>query len=315
MWLKDLYPSSSVFHQLEEGKIQKTAFFFNKFRWKTELQVCHLPTAGRMTWNMKLSNTGQGWSRSDKSNILSSTILTPSSPTPSARVTSHVFMQHCTINSRISPIKWSLAPNVVVWQMPWSWELLLKGELLGYTSPLWATTSFDVVRSLCSPLFSQAVVLWVLEGTMLERSVLLSKSNRAKVVDAVLHQVVALRSLCKSIPHSFAGFTPGLETQPFWVSESWQRFQAPALLLAECWAVLQLSCCTVSFRLWNPGSVETVLLQLHGMLLLSPTICQFLWLRRYKACVPARQCQRWKFSRSVCCVQIKCFLPSMEEIF
>lgn len=51
---------------------------------------------------------------------------------------------------------------------------------------------------------------------MLERSVLLlSKSHRAKVGGAVVHQVVALRSLRKSIPHSFAGFTSGLETKPF----------------------------------------------------------------------------------------------------
>lgn len=70
---------------------------------------------------------------------------------------------------------------------------------------------------------------------MWEKSVLLlSKSHRAKVGDAVLHQAVALRSLCKSVSQPFAGFTSGLETKPFRVSESWQMFQAPALLLAEC---------------------------------------------------------------------------------
>lgn len=171
--------------------------------------------------------------------------------------------------------------------MLWSWGPVLNGDLLYSTSHLWATVSFDVC-SHCSPLFSQTVQLWVLEGIMLERSVvLLSESNRARVGHAVLHQAVALRSRCMSISHSFAGFTSGLETEPFQVSESWQTVQAPALLLAECWAELWLGCCTASFRFWNSGSVERVLLQLHGMLLLSSTICQFLWLCRYKhVCQP-----------------------------
>lgn len=121
---------------------------------------------------------------------------------------------------------------------------------------------------------------------MLQKSILLlSKSHIASVGDAVLHQVVALRSLWKSLPYLVAGSASGLETKPFWVSESWQMFQAPALLLAECWAVLWFGCCTVSFRLWKPGSVEMILLQFRGMLLLTPTICQF-WLCRYKARVP-----------------------------
>lgn len=237
---------------------------------------------------MKLSSRKQGWSRSDKSNILNSTISTPSSPSPSARLTSHVFMQRWTINSHISPIKWSLAPNAVGWQMLSSWRLMLKGDLLGSTAPLWATTWFDIVHSRSSPLFSQTVLLWVLEGTILERSVfLLSKTHRAKVVDAVLHQAVALRSLCKSIPHPFAGFISGLETEsPFESVNPGKCFKhLPCFWLnaEQCygWAV------AVSFRLWNLGSVERVLLQLHEMLLLSPTICQFRWLLRYKACVPA----------------------------
>lgn len=130
------------------------------------------------------------------------------------------------------------------------------------------------------------VLLIVLERTMLQKSILLlSKSHIASVGDAVLHQVVALRSLWKSLPYLVAGSASGLETKPFWVSESWQMFQAPALLLAECWAVLWFGCCTVSFRLWNPGSVEMILLQFRGMLLLTPAICQF-WLCRYKARVP-----------------------------
>lgn len=62
------------------------------------------------------------------------------------------------------------------------------------------------------------------------------------------------------------------------------------------WAV------AVSFRLWNLGSVERVLLQLHEMLLLSPTICQFRWLLRYKACVPAWHGIRTENSPVVCVV-------------
>lgn len=47
--MKDVYPSFSVSQRLEETNKKKTTFFFNKFRWETELQVCHLPTRGRMT--------------------------------------------------------------------------------------------------------------------------------------------------------------------------------------------------------------------------------------------------------------------------
>lgn len=78
--MKDVYPSFSVSQWLEETNKKKTTFFFNKFRWETELQVCHLPTRGRMTWIMKLSSREQSWSRSGKSNTLSSTTFTPSSP-------------------------------------------------------------------------------------------------------------------------------------------------------------------------------------------------------------------------------------------
>lgn len=169
-----------------------------------------------------------------------------------------------------------------------------KQDLLGSTS-FSATTSFNIIHSHYSHFFSLILLLegtilpaGDLGGTILYKSVLqLPKSHQDKVVYSVLHQVIALLSLCKSIPHPFARFISILETKHVWMSESWQTFQAPALLLAECWAVLRLGCCTVIFRLWNLGSVEMVLLQLHGMLLLSPTICQFLWLCRYKVCMPA----------------------------
>lgn len=291
-------------------------FFFNKFKWETELQVCHLPARVRMTWNMELSSREQNWSKFDKSNILSSTILTSSFS--SARLTTQVFMQHWTISSHPSPVKWSL-PNAVELQMLWSWRPVLKWDLLGSTS-FWATTSFNIIHSHYSHLVSLAVLLegripppGGLGGTILYKSVLqLPKSHRDKVVGSVLHQVIALTSLCKNVPHPFARFISILETKHFWMSESWQTFQAPALLLAECWAVLRLGCCTVSFRLWNLGSVEMVLLQLHGMLLLSPTICQCLWLCRYKVCMPAWLVSALKIPPY--CVQTKGSVPSVEEI-
>lgn len=210
------------------------AFFFSKFRWETELQVHHLPTRGRMTWNMELSSREKDWSRSDKSNILSSTVLTPFSITSSTRVISHVFMQHWKINGCMSLIKWPLATNAVGWQMLWSWRAMLKGDLLGSTSPLWATTPFDVVHPHCPALFSQAVLLWVLKGTVLERSVLLqSKSHRGEVIDIVLHQAVALRSLCKSIHTHLVDLFLGLEIKPFWAH--WILAKVLSTCLASGW--------------------------------------------------------------------------------
>lgn len=95
---------------------------------------------------MKLSSREQNWSKSDKYNILSLTILTSSSPVPSARITTQVFMQHWTISSHPSPVKCS-PPNAVECQLLWSWRCMLKWDLLGSTSSFSATTSFNIIHS------------------------------------------------------------------------------------------------------------------------------------------------------------------------
>lgn len=196
-------------------------------------------------------------------------------------------------------------------------EICLVAPLL--FQPLLHSTSYILIILIIltgSPAGRDNSSCWGLRGTILYKSVRqLPKSQRDKVLYSVLHQMIALLSLCKSIPHSFARFISILETKHVWMSESWQTFQAPALLLAECWAVLWLGCCTVIFRLWNLVSVEMVLLQLHGMLLLSPTICQFLWLRRYKVCMPAWLVSALKIPQycvqtegSVLCVRKHCII-------
>lgn len=145
----------------------KTIFF--KFRWKTELQVCHFPVCGRMTWNTKPSSREQNWSQSGKSNILSSTTLTPSSPAPSIRVLFDVVVQHCGLNSG-TLLVWSLEPNTVGWKMILSCG---PGDMCS-KNPFWVTHFFselplhNTVYAYWSP-----VLLWVLARAVLEKPVIL----------------------------------------------------------------------------------------------------------------------------------------------
>lgn len=104
--------------------------------------MCHLPARGGMTWNTKLSSREQNWSKSDKSNILSSTILTSSSP--SCQPGLQLKCLCSTEPSAAIPLLWD-GPH----QMPWN------GSCFGPGDPCWNEASL-VARLLFQPLLHSA---------------------------------------------------------------------------------------------------------------------------------------------------------------
>lgn len=138
---------------------------------------CHFSVCDRMTWNMKPSSRKQSWSQSGKSNILSSTTLTPFSPAPSARVLFDMVVRYCGIDSGTLLI-WSLEPHTVRWKMILSCG---PGNMCS-KSPCWVTHFFSELpfHLILYMLTGPPVLLWVLARAMLEKPViLLSESHIA----------------------------------------------------------------------------------------------------------------------------------------